>query len=123
MDWRITSLLNWAETNQFTVQFSFEGLSVPPEFLTAPEGETKEQWIARSRAAIRAVREAAGVAQTEMDERMDQQFSVYNNWERREGSYQMAAMQRAVRALGGQFRITLEHKYNPGLSERVARRI
>ena len=32
-DWRITSLLEWAENNSFHVRFVFEGLDVPGEVL------------------------------------------------------------------------------------------
>lgn len=118
-DWRIISLLRWATSNQFNVNFAFGELEVPEEFRMGPENETHQQWITRSRGALRTVREAAGISGTEMDRRLDQQYSVYQQWESRPGSYQITAIQRAVRALGGEFQIILTHKHNPGLLKRL----
>lgn len=121
-DWRIGTLLEWAWSAQFTVSFDFQGLDVPAEFLVAPPDETIEQWLARSKAAIRHVRLALEVSKIDMDVRLKQERGVYNTWELRKGSYLMSAMQRSVRALGGEFRLIFEHKHNPGLARRLTKR-
>lgn len=118
-DARIASLLEWAHSNGFKVNFSFGALEVPEEFRETSEEETIDEWISRSRNALRAVRVRDGYSALDMDRMLDQQYGVYRQWEVRPGPYQMTAMQRAIRALGGEFRLVFTHKTNPGLVKRL----
>jgi len=117
-DIRISSLLSWAETNHFNVYFDFDDIAIPAEVGPAPIGD-KEALMAWAKRVVRAVRLAKGIAKTQMDVLLDQQNGVHNTWELRKGSFTMSSMQRVIRALGGTFRIRLEHKHNPGLSRRL----
>lgn len=118
-DVRITSILEWAESNGFQVNFSFGALEIPEQFREGSEAETAEEWINRSREALRAVRNEAGHSLIDMDRMLEQQYGVYRQWEVRSGSYQITAIQRVVRMLGGEFRLVFTHKTNPGLVRRL----
>ena len=121
-DWRYSSLQRWARDGHLNNEFVFEGLEdlVPAELAAAPDGETPEQERERAKKILAAVRLAKGVSQLAMDVLLDQQYTVYSNFERRLTDFQVAAMQRAVRALGGVFRVELTHKHNPGMLKRIS---
>lgn len=121
-DWKASSLQMWADRAHIRVRFEFDGLDVPPELKEGPEGESFDEQRARAKAMIKSVREAQGVTGLEMDRRLDQQYCVYHQWEKRLSDFQLAAMQRAARALGGVFRVELEHRHNPGLLRRINRK-
>lgn len=118
-DIRITSILEWAQRSGFQINFSFGTLEIPEEFREGTEGETPDEWIKRSRKALRAVRVEIGHSMVDMDRILDQQYGVYRQWEIRTGPYQVTAMQRIIRALGGEFRLVFTHKTNPGLVKRL----
>lgn len=118
-DWKASSVQRWAKTAHMSVRFVFEGLEVPDEFAARPEGETDEEQRQRVKRAIRAIRLGQKVNTLEMDRRLDQQYCAYHAWEKRMTDFQLAAMQRAVRALGGVFRVEFVHDHNPGIMLRL----
>lgn len=117
-DWRLSTLLEWAAERHIRVIPEFEGL-VLPEGLEGPP-EDAAGWIAWTKQVLRAIRLSQAVSKTQMDVRLGQSRGSYNTWELRDNPYMMSAMQRAVRALGGTFRLRLEHKHNPGLMRRIS---
>lgn len=121
-DWRYSSLQRWAEEGHMIITPVFEGLEehIPPELATAPEGETPAEERVRIKKILIAIRKATSVTQLAMDMAMDQQYTTYSNFERRMTDFQMAAMQRAVRALGGVYRVEVAHKHNAGLLKRIS---
>lgn len=120
-DIRINTLLSWAQASHFNVYFDFDGFEVPASVGPQPMDDPKAL-LAWAKGVVREVRLAKGIGKTDMDRMLDQQYGVHNTWELRVDGFMVSAMQRAVRALGGTFRIRLEHKHNPGLLRRMAAR-
>lgn len=123
-DWKASSILRWADKAHLRVTFVFDNLEqyIPEELKYSPEGETHDERLIRLKKTLGAIRKAMGVSKLEMDRRLDQQYCVYHSWESRRTDFHLSAMQRAVRALGGVFRIEIEHKHNPGILKRITRK-
>jgi hypothetical protein len=87
-DWRFSSLQRWVEEGHLTMRAVFQGLEqyIPDELSVAPEGETPAEERIRLKKILIEIRKALNLKQLEMDLRLDQQYTTYSNFERRQTS-------------------------------------
>jgi hypothetical protein len=124
-DWTVRSIKEWADSYHLRLKFTFEGFDHVRGFSPFIDGDTatfatdSPLLAVAMKCKVIDLMVLLRISGAEMDRRLNQR-KTFQTWRNRATlDVHVSTIQRMVRALGGQLKITLEHRYNDGVTKRI----